>query len=71
MPPAEGARVIEGDGKGTRCLGVKLGPAVTMGHKYKDLVLQVWGWMQGWRPSSVKIIIVAKCKESEKSDGLI
>jgi hypothetical protein len=38
---------------------------VIRGHsKYRDLVLQVGGWMQCWRPCSVnKKIIVAKSKE--------
>jgi hypothetical protein len=27
---------------------------VTGGHTYRDLVLQVGGWTQGWRPCSVK-----------------
>jgi hypothetical protein len=40
-------RVVEGDEKGTRCLGVKLDQPVTGGHKYRDLVLQVGGWTQG------------------------
>jgi hypothetical protein len=32
-------------------------------HKYRDLALQVMGWAQGWRPCSVKKIIVGKTKE--------
>jgi hypothetical protein len=34
-------RIVEGDEKGTRCLGVHLGHSVIAGHIYKDLVLQV------------------------------
>jgi hypothetical protein len=54
-PPAEeglnistvALRVTEGDIKGTWRLGVQLGHPVTGGHKYRDLLLQVGGWMQG------------------------
>jgi hypothetical protein len=36
-------RVVEGDEKGTQCLGVKLGHPVPGGYKYGDLALQVGG----------------------------
>jgi hypothetical protein len=39
-------RVVRGDDKGTRCLGVYLGHLVTGEHKYTDLVLYVGGWTQ-------------------------
>jgi hypothetical protein len=47
-------RVVEGDEKGTACLGVYLGHPVTGEHKYRDLGLQDGGWAQGWRPYSIK-----------------
>jgi hypothetical protein len=34
-------RAVEDDGKGTQFLGVYLGHPITVGHKYRDLVLQV------------------------------
>jgi hypothetical protein len=36
-------QVVEGDEKGTECLGVKLGHPVPGGYKYRDLALQVGG----------------------------
>jgi hypothetical protein len=36
-------RFVGGDGKGTQCLGVKLGHPVSGGNKYRDLALQVGG----------------------------
>jgi hypothetical protein len=36
-------RVVRGDEKGTKCLGVQLGYPVTVGYKYGDLALQVGG----------------------------
>jgi hypothetical protein len=39
----EALRVVEGEEKGARCLGVQLRQRVTGGHKYRDLVLQVGG----------------------------
>jgi hypothetical protein len=36
-------RVVEGEEKGTQCLGVSLGHPVLGGHKYGDLALQVGG----------------------------
>jgi hypothetical protein len=60
-------RVIEGDENGTRCLG---GHPVSGGHKYRDLVIQVGGWTQGWRPCSVKKLLLRNPKKW-KLDGLI
>jgi hypothetical protein len=37
----EALRVVEGDEKGTQCLGVNLGHPVLGGYKYGVLVLQV------------------------------
>jgi hypothetical protein len=56
-------RVVEGNERGTQCLGVYRGHPVTGGRKYTDLVLQVAGWTQGWLHCSVKRNIVAKSKE--------
>jgi hypothetical protein len=39
-------RVVEGDEKGTRCLGVSLGHPVTGGHKHRNLALQVGNMIQ-------------------------
>jgi hypothetical protein len=36
-------RVVGGDKKGTKCLGVKLGHPVPGGYKYGNLALQIWG----------------------------
>jgi hypothetical protein len=41
-------RVVEGEEKGIRCLGVKLCHPVTGEHEYRHLVLQVGGWTQGY-----------------------
>jgi hypothetical protein len=51
--PTVALRVEEGDEKENRCRGVQLGHPVTGGYKYRDLVLQVGGWAQGW-PCSVE-----------------
>jgi hypothetical protein len=40
------------------------GPPVTGRHKYRDLVLQVGGWTQGWGPCSVK----EYCCEIQRSE---
>jgi hypothetical protein len=34
-----------------------------MGHKYRNLVLHVGGWTQGWRPCCVRNMIVANPKK--------
>jgi hypothetical protein len=49
--------------KGNPVPGGINGHPVTGGHKYRDLVLQVGGWTQGWRPCSAKKNIVAKSGE--------
>jgi hypothetical protein len=38
----EALRILGGDEKGTRCLGVYLDHPVTGGYKHRDLILQVW-----------------------------
>jgi hypothetical protein len=43
------------------------GPPPSGGHKYRDLVLQVGSWMQGWQPCSVKKIIVVKSTDMKTS----
>jgi hypothetical protein len=40
-------RVEQGDKMGTLYLEVKLGYPITGGHKFRDLGLQVRGWVQG------------------------
>jgi hypothetical protein len=57
---ATALRAVEDDEKGTRCLKVQLGDPVTGRHKYRDLVLQIRKWTQGWLPCSVKRTTVAK-----------
>jgi hypothetical protein len=39
------------------------GLLVTGGHKYRDLVLQVGGWKQGWRPCSVEKLLLRNPKK--------
>jgi len=38
----------------TQSLGVYLGYLVSSGHKYKDLVLQVWGLARAWQHLPIK-----------------
>jgi hypothetical protein len=61
--PTVALRVVEGDEKGTRCLGIQLGHPVTGGQKYRDLVLQVGGLDARLTTVICKKIIVTKSKE--------
>jgi hypothetical protein len=36
---------------------------VTGGQKYRDLVLQVGGWTQGWQPNCIKILLLQNPKK--------
>jgi hypothetical protein len=56
-------RDVEGDEMGTQRMGVKLGHAVTGGHKHRDLVLQIGGWTLGSRHFPVKKNIVTNSEE--------
>jgi hypothetical protein len=49
--------------KGNLVSGNITGPSRHWVHKYRDLVLQVGCWMQGWQPCSVKKNTVVKSKE--------
>lgn len=60
-------QVTESNKKGTQCLGIQLGCPITGGCKYRDLVLQARGLMQGWQPCSVK----EKCYEIQISENQI
>jgi hypothetical protein len=46
------------------------GPSCHKGNKYRGLVLQVEGWMQGWWPCSIKILLLHNPK-TWKPDNLI
>jgi hypothetical protein len=48
---------VEGDEKRTRYLGLQLSHSLTVGRKYRDLVLQVGGWTQGSRTIFCKKIV--------------
>jgi hypothetical protein len=49
--------------RGNPVPGSVSGPPCHWVHKYRDLVLQVGGWMQGWQPCSVRKISVVNSKE--------
>jgi hypothetical protein len=50
-------------------LGGILGPPVTGGHKYRNLVPQVGDWMQGRRPCSVKKYTYIYFYEIQRSEN--
>jgi hypothetical protein len=56
-------RIVQDDENGTRCLGVYLGHPATGEHKYRNRVLQVGVLTQGWRPCSVKKLLLRNPKK--------